>query len=62
MTPSDALIAIWKYVAVTGQVLGYSAVPDAPSDLTTLNPVDAVWICVRTPATLIEIQPRRFEP
>jgi hypothetical protein len=52
VSPSSALDAIWRYDAATGRFVGYSPLPGAPNDLTALNRLDAVFVCVDTPATL----------
>lgn len=52
VNPSDALTTVWWFDAAHGRFLGYS--PQAPhaSDLPLVNRLDAVFVCVRTPATL----------
>jgi hypothetical protein len=52
IAPAGALRAIWKLDPVAQIYRGYS--PDAPqaSDLTTVEPLDAVFICTAEPATL----------
>jgi hypothetical protein len=52
VSPASALDAIWRYDAAAGQFVGYSPLPGAPNDLTMLNRLDAVFVCVHTPATL----------
>jgi PKD repeat protein len=53
ISPAGALASIWRYDAVQGRFLGYT--PSAPSfanDLLTVNRLEAVFICVNSPATL----------
>lgn len=53
ISPAGALQAIWRFDAVQGRFLGYT--PSAPAfanDLQTVNRLDAVFICVSSPATL----------
>ncbi|MGD9890748.1 MAG: PKD domain-containing protein [Dehalococcoidia bacterium] len=53
ISPTSALSSIWRYDAAQGRFLGYT--PTAPSfanDLLTVNRLDAVFVCVSSPATL----------
>ena len=53
VSPTSALLSIWRYSATQGRFLGYT--PTAPAfanDLQTVNRLDAVFICVSSPATL----------
>jgi PKD repeat protein len=53
VSPTGALQAVWRYSATQGRFLGYT--PTAPAfanDLQTVNRLDAVFICVSSPATL----------
>ncbi len=51
VSPSSALIAIWRFDNATQRFAGYSPIPGAPNDLVTLNRADAIFICVNAPAT-----------
>jgi hypothetical protein len=51
--PASALIAIWRLDAAVGRFLGWSPIPGAPSDLTTVNRLDAVFVCMREAGTLM---------
>ena len=52
--PQTALDAVWKHDAATGSFLGFSPLPNAPNSLRDLNRLDAVFVCVRAPATLFQ--------
>ena len=54
MTPAGALIAVWKLDNARRRFLAWSPVADAPNDFTTINPVEPVWLCIRSPATLVQ--------
>jgi len=46
VTPASALLSIWWLDAAAGRYLGWSPLPDAPNDLTSVNRMDAVYICM----------------
>jgi hypothetical protein len=52
VSPSTALVAIWRLIPSEGRFSGWSPVPTAPNDLIRANRLDAVFICVSEPATL----------
>jgi uncharacterized repeat protein (TIGR01451 family) len=52
-SPSTALIGIWRLDAVAGHFRGWSPLPGAPNDLTTVRRLDAVFICMRAPGALL---------
>ena len=52
--PHTAVDAVWKHDAATGSWLGFSPIPNAPNSLRDLNRLDAIFICVRAPATLFQ--------
>lgn len=47
-----ALVGIWRFDNPTQRFLGYFGNPLAPSDLTALAPVDAVFVCVSVPTSI----------
>jgi hypothetical protein len=53
VAPAAALEAIWVQHAAAGTWTAYSPLPDAPSERSTVNPRDTVWVCVRAAATLV---------
>ncbi len=52
--PSTALVAVWRFDNRTQRFLGYSSLPGAPNDYTSVARLDAVFICVREPATFTQ--------
>lgn len=52
ISPQPALIAIWRFDAAAGHFRGWSPLPDAPNDLTSVNRLDAVFLCLREPGAL----------
>jgi hypothetical protein len=52
VSPAEALIAVWQFDAAQGRFFGFA--PQAPqaSDLTMVNRLDAVFLCLREPGTL----------
>ncbi len=52
VSPPAVLVAIWLFDAGAGRFLGWSPDPAAPRDLTTVNLLDAVYLCVQQTATL----------
>lgn len=50
--PAEAVIAIWRFDSAQQRFVGFSAQFPAASDLTAANRGDAVFICMRGPATL----------
>ena len=52
VSPEGALVAIWRYDAQSGRFLAWSPLSGAPNDLPSVGRLDAVFICVRQPATL----------
>jgi hypothetical protein len=51
------IVAIWRYDNATGRFHGWSPLVGAATDLVTVNRLDAVFICMRAPATLTRPQP-----
>jgi len=54
VTPHSALEAIWKYDTRAQRFLGWSPLPGAPNDLTSVNRLDPVVVCARAAATLAQ--------
>jgi PKD repeat protein len=52
LSNSGVLNAIWWLDAAARRFRGYSPVPGAPNDLTTVNRLQTVFICLTAPATL----------
>jgi PKD repeat protein len=52
ISPGNALTAIWRFDNVGQRFVGFSPIPGAPNDLTTVNRADAVFICMTSPGTL----------
>ena len=53
VSPQDALESIWRYDTAADRWLGYSTLPDAPNDYTTVGArAQAAWICMRAPGSL----------
>lgn len=52
VTPTDAVEAMWRHDAALGKWDGFSPAAAAASDLKTVDFLDAVWLCVRTPSAL----------
>ena len=52
VSPSGALVAVWRYDVAQGRFLGFAPQFPQASDLTTVNGLDAVFICTREPGTL----------
>lgn len=53
ISPTGALASIWRYDAAQGRFLGYTpAAPSFANDLLTVNRLEAVFVCVNSPATL----------
>lgn len=52
VTPASALDAIWRFDSATQRFRGYSPLPNAPNDLTTVSWLDTVFLCMREPGTL----------
>jgi hypothetical protein len=46
------LVAIWRHDVALGRFVAWSPLPEAPNDLTEVNELDAVFICVQTAAFL----------
>jgi hypothetical protein len=53
-SPSDALFAIWRFDNARQRFLAWSPLPSAPNDFDTVNPLDPIWLCVRSASTLIQ--------
>ncbi len=53
--PATSLTAVWKWNAKLGQWDGdFPSAPDAVNTLKTVDRLDTVWICVSSPANLVE--------
>jgi hypothetical protein len=48
----DEFVASWRYDAATRRFLGWSPLPNAPNDLTTVDRLDVAFVCVREAGTL----------
>jgi hypothetical protein len=57
VTPAEALRGVWRYDAAAGLYAGFAARAPQLSDLTTVARLEAVWVCVRAPATLTQPAP-----
>lgn len=53
MRPADALLAIWRYDNAAQTFRAFSPQFPLASDLTTVNRLDAVFICLREVGTLV---------
>ena len=53
VSPPEAVIAVWRFDAAAQRFVGFSPLLEAPSDLTAVNRLDAVLICLREPAVLV---------
>jgi len=51
ISPSSALIAGWFFINSQQRFVGYSPLPGAPNDLTSINRGDPLFICVNGNAT-----------
>lgn len=53
VSPTSAVVSIWKFNTATGSWLGFSPLaPPEVNDLQTVNRLDAIFICVSTSGTL----------
>lgn len=53
VAPSSALESIWRYDNASGKFFGFSTLPGAPNDYTSiLMRLEPVFVCVRDNATL----------
>lgn len=52
ISPSTALVAIWRFDNATQRFMGWSPLPGAPNDLLTVNRADPVFICMNRSGTL----------
>jgi hypothetical protein len=52
VTPAAGLVAIWRYNANTHTFEVFSPLNPQASDLTTVNRLDAVFVCMRQPGIL----------
>lgn len=52
ISPATALIAIWRFDNADKRFTGYSPIPNAPNDLTTVNRIDAVFVCMNAAGSL----------
>jgi len=50
--PAEALIAVWRFDATQGRFFGFSPQAAQASDLTMVNRLDAVFLCLRGPGML----------
>jgi hypothetical protein len=53
-TATPILAAVWRHDQATGRFLGWSPAPAAPNDFTTVNRLDAVFLCVRETGRLVQ--------
>jgi hypothetical protein len=52
VTPPDALDTIWRLDNATHSFQAYATAAPAASDLRSLNPLDAVFVCLHAPASI----------
>ncbi len=52
VTPASALIAIWRFNNATQTFQGFSPLPNAPNDFTSVNRADPAFICMRESGSL----------
>ena len=52
VTPGAALVAIWRYNTTTQRFAAFAPAFPQASDLTTVNRLDAVFLCLAAPGTL----------
>lgn len=52
VSPTGGLLAIWRYDAVLGRFLGYAPQAVRVSDLSTVNRLEPVFICMSTSGTI----------
>jgi hypothetical protein len=52
VSPAEALIAVWRFDAAQGRFFGFSPQAAQASDLTMVNRLDAVFLCLRGPGVL----------
>jgi len=50
--PVDGLLAIWRYDAALARFLGFAPQAVNASDLSAVNRLDPVFICMSTPGTI----------
>ena len=53
-TPTPIVEAIWRYDAAAQRFLGWSPLPNAPSDFATVGRLDAVYVCVSEAGRLVQ--------
>jgi hypothetical protein len=53
-TATPILEAIWRSDPATRRFLGWSPAPAAPNDFTTVDRLDAVFLCVREAGRLVQ--------
>ena len=53
-TSTPIVEAIWRYDVAPRRFVGWSPAPNAPNDLTTVNRLDAVFLCVREAGRLVQ--------
>ncbi len=53
-TRTPIVDAMWRYDNRTQRFLGWSPLPNAPNDLTTVNRLDAVFVCIREAGRLVQ--------
>jgi hypothetical protein len=57
-TATPILESVWRYDAVTRRFRAWSPAPGTPNDVTTVNRLDAVFLCVRQAGRLVQPAPR----
>ena len=53
VTPPQVVLAVWRYDAARGRLLGFAPRAPLASDLATVDRLDAVFVCVREAASLL---------
>ncbi len=51
VSPASGLIAIWRFDNASQHFIGFSMLPGAPNDLTTINRADPIFICMNSAGT-----------
>ncbi len=52
VAPPEALDAVWVFDPESGTWQGFSAAAPEASDLTTVNQLDAIFVCMNAPGTI----------
>lgn len=52
VAPASAVRAVWRFGAAARRFHGWTSIPDAPNDLTTVGRLDTAFICMDGPGSL----------